>query len=57
MGLTRAQVDKRQAFFESIERVRAQSRQVRTAEPYISTSVSSPKPFSRTIHQQTLPEN
>ena len=55
-GFTRAEAEKRHAFFESLERSRTQRRQVPTGDPCLYTSVSSPKLFSHTLQEQTPPE-
>ena len=56
IGCTRVEAEKRQVSFESLDRSRAQLRQVPTGDPCFSTFVSSPKRFSHTVQQQTLPE-
>ena len=53
---TRPQAQKRQVFFDSLDRNRAQLRQFPTGGPCLSTSVSSPESFSLTLQQQTPPE-
>ena len=46
IGYTRIKAEKRQVSFESLDRSRAQLRQVPTGDPCFSTPVSSPKPLS-----------